>query len=71
MTYVLLGIGGGVAGTFGAGRLMRGMLYGVEPRDPPTILVIAVGLAVAALVACYLPAAKAARVDPVIALRQE
>jgi putative ABC transport system permease protein len=71
MTYVLLGIGGGVAGTFGAGGLMRGMLYGVEPRDPPTILVIAVGLAVAALVACYLPAAKAASVDPVIALRQE
>lgn len=71
MTYVLLGIGVGVAGTFGAGRLMRGMLYGVEPHDPPTILVIAVGLAVAALVACYLPAARAASVDPVIALRQE
>ena len=71
MTYVLLGIGVGVAGTFGAGRLMRGMLYGVDPHDPPTILVIAVGLAVAAFVACYLPAAKAAGVDPVIALRQE
>jgi putative ABC transport system permease protein len=71
MTYVLLGIGVGVAGTFGAGRLMRGMLYGVEPHDPPTILVIAAGLAVAALLACYLPAAKAANVDPVIALRQE
>jgi putative ABC transport system permease protein len=71
MTYVLLGIGVGVAGTFGAGRLMRGMLYGVEPHDPPTILVIAAGLAVAALLACYLPAAKAAGVDPVIALRQE
>jgi len=71
MTYVLFGIGVGVAGTFGAGRLMSGMLYGVEPHDPPTILVIAAGLAVAALVACYLPAAKAAGVDPVIALRQE
>jgi putative ABC transport system permease protein len=71
MTYVLLGIGAGVAGTYGAGRLMRGMLSGVDPHDPSTILVIAVGLAAAALVACCLPAARAARVDPVIALRQE
>ena len=71
MTYVLLGIGVGVAGAFGAGRLMHGMLYGVDPHDPQTILVITVGLAVAALGACYLPAAKAASVDPVIALRQE
>jgi putative ABC transport system permease protein len=66
-----VGIGVGVAATFGVGRVMRGMLYGVEPHDPPTIAVIAVGLAAAALVACCLPAAKAARVDPVIALRQE
>jgi putative ABC transport system permease protein len=71
MGYVLLGIGAGVAATFGAGRVMRGMLYGVEPHDPPTIALIAVGLAAAAFVACCLPAAKAARVDPVIALRQE
>jgi putative ABC transport system permease protein len=71
MTYVLFGIGVGIAGTFGAGRLMRGMLYGVDPHDLPTILVITVGLAVAALVACCLPAARAARVDPVIALRHE
>lgn len=71
MTYVLLGIGAGVAATFGAGRLMRGMLYGVEPHDLPTISMTSVGLAAAALVACCLPAAKAARVDPAIALRQE
>jgi putative ABC transport system permease protein len=71
MVYVLLGIGVGVVATFGVGRVMRGMLYGVEPHDPPTIALIAVGLAAAALVACCLPAAKAARVDPVVALRQE
>jgi putative ABC transport system permease protein len=57
--------------TFGAGRIMRGMLYGVEPHDPPTIALIALGLTAAALVACCLPAARAARVDPVIVLRQE
>jgi putative ABC transport system permease protein len=57
MVYVLLGIGVGVAVTFGIGRVMRGMLYGVEPHDPPTIVLIAVGLAAAALVACSLPAA--------------
>ncbi len=71
MVYVLLGIGVGVAATFAAGRVMRGMLYGVEPHDLPTIALTAGGLAAAALVACCLPAARAARVDPVVALRQE
>jgi putative ABC transport system permease protein len=70
MAYVLLGIGVGVVATFGVGRVMRSMLYGVEPHDPATIALVAVGLAAAALVACCMPAAKAARVDPVIALRQ-
>jgi putative ABC transport system permease protein len=71
MVYVLLGIGIGTVTTLAAGRVMRDMLYGVEPHDPPTIAAVAVGLAAAALVACCLPAAKAARVDPVVALRQE
>jgi putative ABC transport system permease protein len=71
MVYVLLGIGAGVTATFGVGRIMRGMLYGVQPQDPTTITLIAVGLTAAALVACSLPAAKAARVDPVVALRQD
>ena len=71
MVYVVLGIGAGVLATFGVGRVMRGILYGVEPHDPPTIALIAVGLTTAAFVACWLPAAKAARVDPCVALRQE
>jgi putative ABC transport system permease protein len=71
MLYVLLGIGVGAMATLGAGRVMRGMLYGVEPHDPLTIAAIGVGLAAAAFVACCVSAAKAARVDPVVALRQE
>jgi putative ABC transport system permease protein len=71
MVYVLLGIGAGVLATSGVGRIMRGMLYGVQPQDPTIITLIAVGLTAAALAACSLPAVKAARVDPVVALRQE
>jgi putative ABC transport system permease protein len=71
MVYVLLGIGAGLMATFGVGRIMRGMLYGVQPQDPTTITLVAVGLTAAALTACALRAAKAARVDPVVALRQE
>jgi putative ABC transport system permease protein len=71
MVYVLVGIGVGVVATVGVGRVMRGMLYGVEPNDPTTVTLIAVGLATTALVACCLPAGRAARVDPVVALRQE
>ena len=71
MVYVFLGIGVGGSATLGVGRVMRGMLHGVEPHDPSTIALISVGLAGAAFLACWLPAAKAARVDPVVALRQE
>jgi putative ABC transport system permease protein len=71
MAYVLLGIGAGVAATLGLAQVMRGLLHGVEPHDAPTIAVMAAGLAVAALIACCVPAAKAARVDPVVALRQD
>jgi ABC-type antimicrobial peptide transport system permease subunit len=48
-----------------------GMLYGVKPHDPPIIALVAVGLTAAASAACCLPAATAARIDPVVALRQE
>ena len=71
MAFVLLGIGLGVTAALGAGQVMRGMLHGVEPHDPSTIVAVGVGLAVAALAACSLPALRAARVDPVVALRQD
>jgi putative ABC transport system permease protein len=68
-----VGIGvlaGGVAAA-ATGRLLRGLLYGVTPADPTTFVAAAIFLAVIALVACVLPARRAVRVDPVVALRSE
>jgi putative ABC transport system permease protein len=51
--------------------LLRGILFGVTPTDPPTYLGVFALLACVSLFACYLPARRAARIDPVQALRQE
>jgi putative ABC transport system permease protein len=52
-------------------RVLRSQLYGVSPTDPPTFAAVAALLLAAATLASYLPARRAARVDPVIALRTE
>jgi putative ABC transport system permease protein len=64
---VLLGIGGAMAAT----RALSSMLYGVRPADPLTLAAVSLLLAVVALAACYLPARRATRVDPMLALRSE
>jgi len=61
----------GLAGAFGATRLLRGFLFEVQPLDPLTFATVVVLLAVVALFACWLPARRAARVDPMVALRNE
>ena len=69
-----LAITGAVAGLAGAlivSRLMAGLLYGVRPTDPLTFSSVAFLLIGVALLACYIPARRALRVDPVIALRHE
>ena len=71
MAFVMIGIGVGVLGALGAGRLVAGLIYGVSPTDPATILVVAATLIGVGLVAAGAPARRASRVDPVTTLRRQ
>jgi predicted permease len=67
----LIGIAIGFVASLGLTRLMTKMLYGVSPTDPLTFLGVAAVLIIVALTACYIPARRAMRVDPTVALRYE
>jgi len=67
----LVGVASGIAAAFGLTRLMASQLFGVTAHDPLTFVAVAVLLTLVALLACYLPARRAVRVDPVEALRCE
>jgi ABC-type antimicrobial peptide transport system permease subunit len=67
----LVGLAVGVAASFASTRLLRSQLFGVEPADPLAYAAGAVVLGLVTLVACYIPARRAAAVDPAVALRQE
>jgi predicted permease len=66
-----LGLVVGVAAAFATARLLSRMLFGVKSTDPGTYLAVAASLGLVALLACYVPARRATRVDPLIALRSE
>lgn len=68
---VVIGLAIGLAAALGLTRLLAALLYGVSPSDPPTYFVLTLVLAVVGLVAAWLPARRASRVDPMIALRAE
>ena len=71
MLVAAVGVGAGIAGALAVSRLLSTMLFGVAPRDPKTLAAVAVALAAIALAACCIPARRAARVDPIVALRDE
>jgi putative ABC transport system permease protein len=70
-TLIVLGVGLGTAAAAAAARTLARLLYGVSPSDPRTFALVAAAAAATALVACYLPARRAARIDPLVLLRAE
>jgi putative ABC transport system permease protein len=65
------GIAIGVGGAFALTRFMKTLLFGIAPTDSPTFLVVSIGLFVIAVAACLIPARRATKVDPIVALRYE
>ncbi|HJU41593.1 MAG TPA: ABC transporter permease [Vicinamibacterales bacterium] len=66
-----VGVVAGLAGAFAMNRLIASMLYGVQPTDPATLIVVVATITLVAALACWLPAWRASRVDPIVVLRED
>jgi putative ABC transport system permease protein len=71
LTLTLIGVAAGICGAIASARVMSGLLYGVTATDPATFAAISLLLTIVAALACYLPARRAARIEPIAALRHE
>jgi ABC-type antimicrobial peptide transport system permease subunit len=71
LALAAIGIAVGMTGAFALTRSIQSLIFGIAPNDPSTFAAMALVLATVALVACGVPAWRATRIDPIIALRQE
>jgi putative ABC transport system permease protein len=71
LALIAVGLAAGLAGSIAVSRFASSLFFGVEPSDPSTYAAVAVFIAAVGLLACYLPAQRASRVDPMVVLRQD
>jgi ABC-type antimicrobial peptide transport system permease subunit len=71
LRLTLIGMGIGLAGSFAATRVLSSLLYGIRPTDPATFAAVSLFMVGVAVLAAYIPARRATKIDPIVALRYE